>query len=194
MNAVPINEWNGLARAVKLPNNVNASHLRHYVNSMMDMLNSIKAEYRKEYDGNNYIGKLSEKGEAILENLQNTIDDHVSTIEDGGLIRVEDYLMGNNLKIDGDITHQAKEIMLDTSIDNFVIIGGLDAVIDYLNEYREAQFEKMNDWFEDTDLLLLVDKTDSTEDLERYITLNQDKIPFTRDHIMAYLKRYQQTL
>lgn len=141
--------WHGLVSHYLVPANVDATELHDDVDWLLPKLDAIREGYEEVWDGSNFKGRFTEEARELDEAFECSLGDAFSTYdyEEGGLID-PDYWFGENAEnlskgtltaetTDGKIADLAETAVREAQEADFVIAGGKDAAVSFLQMIRD---------------------------------------------------------
>jgi hypothetical protein len=108
------------------------------------LLDRLSREYTEYRDGNNYVGELTEEGQAILRQIQTDLD-RLPIPDEGGVIDACEWFAGNYPEeltassTDAEIEAMAEDVMRWAATDNYIM--DRDDVIRDLKSTRDSMIE-----------------------------------------------------
>ena len=146
IGGTPIDEWKGETSVYALPDNVDATKLKTFVEPYLKTIDAIAAGYTTRWDGNRYVPDFSdvEDLKQELDDAFSNLDDSVETIDRFMFTDPDEYFGAHGENLDpGTITAATTdaeidaiaETLTDEAAREMVVIDG--SVVDYLIELRE---------------------------------------------------------
>jgi len=137
--------WNGLEDAYPLPQGVDASRLRAWVDQeVVPRAQPLADAFRVVYDGSRRVGRFPGYYEDKKYHFDEWMAIHAEPPQhSGGLWSVEDWLEGSVDEVrpdssDEDLVVLANEIVEEADEANVVLAGGIEGVLDYLRALRDS--------------------------------------------------------
>ena len=147
-NSMPMDIFHNLRTRIQLPGNIDASHLKDDIDDILQRLDRIQAGYSSEWNGHNWIGKLTAEAEDDLQSLRYEIEtDPVSIFrlldDTAGVWDVSSWFENIPDDITSDTTDEELETLADyynheAKISYDVILkGGEDSVYRHFVDIRD---------------------------------------------------------
>jgi len=136
-NAVPMDVWNGLTHRYCLPFPVYAESVNKCMEELVPKFEELQQNFEEIWDGSNWVGKLTDKGielsEEIEKFIENNFDEEYDAIK---VVDASDYLYGENLGItkdttDAELAEIAEDLQNNSDID---IMYGIEEFLESVRE------------------------------------------------------------
>ena len=148
-NSVPMDIFHGLRTRIKLPDDIDATHLFQDVEDLMPAINEIYAGYVSEWDGNNWRGTFTDSARDKLAELEYQIENNPATIfyrmdQPCGLMDAGDWFQDRPAGLTADTTDEECEELASSEFDDvnsdglIVIRGGYKKVVQHFFMLRDG--------------------------------------------------------
>lgn len=139
-NGVPADVWHGRTLRFNIPNNLTAKGIQDLVQDVKPLLERIHAGHDERWDGNNWIGTLTEDAKAASEELERELETSTNIYEEAQIWDAADWLQDEDvtsLGITATTTDEQLQEIADKITDDLETLTHLENLTRALERMRD---------------------------------------------------------